>query len=219
MGLSGAMCSFFTFSPRHENVSTKIQEWTRQNKGNIGMAGRIEKSLLVLIAFTALALPQAGWAHGPSRQKITETVEIDAPPAKVWAMIADFHDMSWLPGVTKTTGGGGNEPDTATRQLTLDGGATIDESLYKYDAGEMSYSYRIDKVDVKVLPVNNYSSTIIVLPTAGGKSSVEWRGAFYRGFPNNDPPPELNDEAALKAVSAVYRKGLDNLKKKVEAAK
>ncbi len=153
------------------------------------MAGRIEKSLLIVIAFAALALPQAGWAHGP--QKITETIEIDAPPAKVWAAIVDFHDMSWLPGVAKTTGEGGNEPDVATRQLTLDGGATIDESLYKYDAGAMSYSYRIDKV---------YSSTITVLPAEGGKSTVEWRGAFYRGYPNNDPPPELNDDAAIRRL-------------------
>ena len=78
------------------------------------MAGRIEKSLLIVIAFAALALPQAGWAHGRSRQKITETIEIDAPPAKVWAAIVDFHDMSWLPGVAKATGEGGNEPDVAT---------------------------------------------------------------------------------------------------------
>jgi hypothetical protein len=182
------------------------------------MAGIIEKSLLAA-ALLGTVLPHAGRAHGPSRQTITETIQIDAPPAKVWATIADFHDMSWLPGVAKTSGEGGNEPDAAKRQLTLDGGATIDESLYKYDAGAMSYSYRIDKVDVKVLPVNNYSSTIAVLPAEGGKSTVEWRGAFYRGYPNNDPPPELNDEAALKAVGKVYRAGLENLKKKVEAAK
>ena len=35
----------------------------------------------------------------------------------------------------------------------------------------MSYSYRIDNVDVKVLPVNNYSATIAVLATNGGKST------------------------------------------------
>jgi hypothetical protein len=29
----------------------------------------------------------------------------------------------------------------------------------------------------------------------------------------------LNDEAAIKAVTAVYRKGLESLKKKVEAGK
>jgi hypothetical protein len=182
------------------------------------MAGTIEKSLLA-IALLGIMLPHAGSAHGPSRQKITETIQIDAPPAKVWATIADFHDMSWLPGVAKTSGDGGNEPDAAKRQLTLDGGATIDESLYKYDAGAMSYSYRIDNVDVKVLPVNSYSSTIAVLPAEDGKSTVEWRAAFYRGYPDNDPPPELNDEAALKAVGKVYRAGLESLKKKVEAAK
>ena len=150
---------------------------------------------------------------------MTEKIEINAPPAKVWAIIADFHDMSWLPGVAKTTGDGGDTPDVAKRELVFDNGETIDESLYKYDPTEMSYSYRIDKVDVKFLPVNNYSSTIIVLPAEGGKSTVEWRGAFYRGFPNNDPPPELSDEAALKAVGAVYRSGLDSLKKKAEAGK
>jgi hypothetical protein len=149
------------------------------------MGGIAQKSFLGAIALLALLLSPAAWAHGPSWQKITESIGIDAPPAKVWAGIADFDDMSWHPGVTKTTGEGGNVPDTAKRQLTLSNGATIDESLYKYYAGEMSYSYRIDKVDVKVLPVSNYSATIIVLPAEGGKSKVEWRGAFYRGFPNN----------------------------------
>jgi hypothetical protein len=61
-----------------------------------------------------------------------------------------------------------------------------------------------------------YSSTIAVTPAAGGGSTVEWRGAFYLGYPNNDPPPDLNDEAAMKAVSAVYRGGLDALKAKLE---
>jgi hypothetical protein len=115
--------------------------------------------------------------------------------------------MSCLPGVAKTSGDGGNEPDAARRQLNLDGGATIDESLHKYDAGAMSYSYRIDNVDVKVLP--DYSSAIAVLPAEAGKSTIEWHGAFCRGYPNNDPPPELNDEAALKAVGKVYRAGLE----------
>src|SRR5580704_13322673 len=140
-----------------------VRKTAGNHKGNIGMAGTIEKSLLA-VALLGIMLPHAGWADGPSRQKITEAIQIDAPPAKVWAKIADFHDMSWLPGVAKTTGEDGNEPDVAKRQLTLAGGATVDESLTKYEAGAMSYSYRIDKVAVKVLPVNDYSATITVLP-------------------------------------------------------
>jgi len=34
---------------------------------------------------------------------------------------------------------------------------------------------------------------------------------------NNEPPPELNEEAAIKAVTGVYRLGLDALKQKLEA--
>ena len=120
--------------------------------------------------------------------------------------------MSWHPAVHSTTGEGGNDID-ATRQLVLgaEGGPTIDEVLYKYSAEKMSYSYRITAVKVEVLPVTNYSSHLTVKPRDGGGTLVEWRGAFYRGYPNNDPPEELNDAAAIAAVTGVYQAGLDAL--------
>jgi hypothetical protein len=154
-------------------------------------------------------------AHGPSRQKVTETVEINAPADKVWGVIGNFQDMSWHPAVAKIEGSGGNDAN-ATRKLTLTSGGTIDEKLIQNDAGKKIYKYEITHVDPKVLPVNNYSSSLSV-KGEGDKSTVEWKGAFYRGFMNNDPPPELNDEAAVTAVKGVYRAGLDALKKKVEA--
>jgi hypothetical protein len=169
----------------------------------------------VIVALLAFA-PVAALAHGPSRQKVVEKVDIDAPPAKVWAVVGNFGDMSWLPGVTKTEASGGNTPDTAKRKLILKSGGAVEETLSKYDDGGMTLSYRIDQVDPKDLPVNNYSATIIVTPADGGKSTVEWKGAFYRGFMNNDPPPELSDEAALKAVTGLYQAGLASLKAKVE---
>jgi len=170
---------------------------------------------LTALVIVTTALTQA-WAHGPTRRKVQEHVEINAPPAKVWAVVGNFQDMSWLGPVEKTEGDKGNEIG-ATRRLTLKNGATVDEELYKFDAEKMSYSYRITAVDVKVLPVTNYSSTIAVSPGPDGKGSVvEWAGAFYRGFPNNDPPPELNDEAAIAAVTGLYHDGLEGLKAKIE---
>jgi len=80
----------------------------------------------------------------------------------------------------------------------------------------MSYSYEITKVDPKVLPVNNYSSTITVSANPSGGSTVEWRGAFYRGFMNNDPPKELNDESSQAAVEGVYDLGLKTVKQLAE---
>jgi polyketide cyclase/dehydrase/lipid transport protein len=182
--------------------------------------GRRTAVAAALTAAGAAALTVAfapAWAHGPTRQKVRESIEINAAPAKVWAAIGNFQDMSWLPPVTKTEGEKGNEIG-ATRRLTLTGGASVDEELYKFDAAAMTYSYRITTVDVKVLPVTNYSSTLTVAPSADGKSAtLEWAGAFYRGFPNNDPPPDLSDEAAVKAVKGLYQAGLEALKKKIES--
>ena len=171
---------------------------------------------VVALGLAVLALfPTLASAHGPSRQKVTETVEINAPADKVWAVIGNFQDMSWHPAVAKLEGSGGNDAN-ATRILTLTSGGTIDEKLLSNDAAKKIYKYEITQVDPKVLPVNNYSSSLSV-KGEGDKSTVEWKGAFYRGFMNNDPPPELNDEAAVKAVKGVYRGGLDALKSKVEA--
>ena len=170
---------------------------------------------MALTTAAAFALVSFGaQAHGPTRKKVEETVEINAAPDKVWAVISNFQDMSWLPPVEKTEGKGGNEIK-ATRTLTLKGGATVDEELYKYSAEKMSYSYRITKVDVKTLPVNDYSSTLKV-EDAGGKTKVSWDGAFYRGYMNNDPPPDLNDDASKAAVLGLYKAGLDNVKAKAE---
>lgn len=157
-------------------------------------------------------LPTILFAHGPTRQKVTLTTEVSSPPAEVWAVIGNFQDMSWHPAVHSSTGEGGNEVD-ATRVLTLgaEGGPTISEVLYKFSDKKMSYSYRITEVLVEVLPVTNYSSHLTVKPLDGGGSLIEWRGAFYRGFPNNDPPEELNDDAAIAAVTGVYQAGFDAL--------
>ena len=176
------------------------------------------RALAATLAFSLTALAVAAVpadAHGPTRQKVNKTVEINAPADKVWKIIGNFQDMSWHPAVEKTEGSGGNEPG-AKRKLTLKGGGTINEALSRYDAADHSLSYEITEVDVKVLPVNNYSSTLSV-EGEGGKSVVRWKGAFYRGFTNNDPPPELNDEAAGKAVTGVYDAGLAAIKTAAEA--
>lgn len=171
---------------------------------------RLFASFLTLVCL----MPLAASAHGPTRQKVVETVEINAPADKVWAAIGNFQDMSWHPAIKKTEGTGGNDVG-ATRTLTLDGGGQIFEKLTKYNAEGKVLGYEITEVDVNVLPVTNYSATITVTPE-GDKSTVEWKSAFYRGFVNNDPPPELSDEAAVKAITGVFQSGLAALKAKLE---
>ena len=175
------------------------------------------KRLVIAVTVVGLAPLSVGgtaWAHGPSRQKVEETVEINAPVDKVWKVVGNFQDMSWLPIVAKTEGKGGNDVN-ATRTLTLKNGGTVEEQLDRYSAEDHMYGYEITKVDVKVLPVNDYSSHITV-EADGDKSKVTWWGGFYRGYMLNDPPPDLTDEVAVKAVTGLYKTGLEGLKKKVE---
>jgi len=158
-------------------------------------------------------LTAASLAHGPTRQKVVEQVAIDAPADKVWAAIRDFDALErWHPAVASSAADHGND-EGSVRVVKLRGGGELTELLEGYDDSRMKYNYRAR--DGGALPVTNYTSTISVRAD-GAKSVVEWRGAFYRGFPNNDPPPELNDEAAVRAITGVYQSGLANLKTLVE---
>jgi hypothetical protein len=160
-----------------------------------------------------LTVPLAGHAHGPTRQKVVESITIDAPAATVWARIQAFDALrNWHPAVADSAADKGNDVGSV-RLVKLKGGGELVETLERHDAAQMLYSYRAKNGGA--LPVTNYTSTIRV-SEAAGKASVEWRGAFYRGYPNNDPPPDQNDEAAVKAVTGVYQSGLANLKSLVE---
>ena len=173
------------------------------------------RHLVALLGATALAtaLPLTAQAHGPTRQKVTETVTIDAPATTVWARIRDFGALKdWHPAVADSPANQGNAVGSV-RLVKLKGGGELTETLEGHDEAQMKYSYRLK--DGSPLPVSNYTSTVRVID-AGGKAQVEWRGAFYRGYPNNDPPPDQNDEAAVKAITGVYQSGLAHLKQLVE---
>jgi hypothetical protein len=175
---------------------------------------------VLMLAVALTTFTQATLAHGPSRQKVTKEVVVNAPASKVWSIIDNFCAIEdWHPAVfhadcdcsTGTTVG-------ATRVLTIaqEGGPKIHEELQKFDAEKMTLKYKISKTDNAVIPVTTYSAFLSVTANEDGTSTVKWRGGFYRAYPNNDPPAELNDEAAVKAVSAVYEAGLANIKSLAE---
>jgi mxaD protein len=172
----------------------------------------------LLFFFTAVAS-----AHGPVRQDAEQEITINAPAAKVWDIIKNYGEMSWHPDVFNVTSEGGNTKG-ATRVLTLKDGGTITEELKKYDEAKMSYAYKITDMStvktithagveekVPVLPVDNYSAMIKV-EAKGDTSVVSWKAGYYRAYTNNNPPAEMNEEAANAAVNAILKPGLINLK-------
>jgi hypothetical protein len=172
----------------------------------------------LIVAVLLFGVPAVAWAHGPTRLKMEDSIDIHASPDAVWNRIKNFGDMSWHPAVIKTYEVGGNKPG-ALRVLTLNNGGKILEELDKYDPSKRMYFYRIELVQMGTLPVTNYASWLTVSDDGKGGSTVDWKGGFYRGFPGNDPPANLSDDAAKKAVHGVYMAGLENLKKLVEGGK
>lgn len=171
-------------------------------------------TLLILGAATGVAAQGCG----PTRLKVMQSVTLDMSPARAWALVGNFQDMSWAQNTRAVSGVGGNVPDKAVRKTVLRDGAVLEESLYRYNAEAMSYAYHIDKVDVAELPVQNTSVTVEVVPADGGsKSTIQWRAAFYRFLAPGEPAPDIADGNAAKAVTAFGKQTLEGLKPKSEA--
>lgn len=144
-----------------------------------------------------------------------ESVEISAPAEKVWNALNNFGDLgAWHPAVKKTEIiDGMNNHVGAVRLLTLQDGGTIKEKLNAYNVSDKSFSYEILE---GVLPVSSYKSTVSVLSTSPTTTKVTWSGNFKRKDTSDTPAKGAGDEDATATMSAVYKAGLENLKKITE---
>jgi mxaD protein len=161
------------------------------------------------------ALPVS--AHGPTPQKVVETVEIAAPITKVWESVKDFGSVGqWNPALKSAESTGGNQPGQK-RTLTFANGEKLVEELDAYDPAGYEYRYRMSQPNLKTLPVSSYSAVFKLIPSGEG-TKVEWKSRLYRGDTGNEPPEYLTDEAAVKAMTAFFHTGLQNLKALLEKA-
>jgi mxaD protein len=146
---------------------------------------------------------------------VNETIAINADAKTVWARASTFGGIGkWHPDVKSVTATGGDAPGAA-RELTLAGGV-LKEGLDEFDPAAFKLAYRLAEPNLDAMPVSTYFVTFTVKPAAGGGSEVSWFGRLYRGDTGNEPPDNLNDDAARAAMSAFLRNGLQGLKKAVE---
>src|SRR5690349_4591569 len=125
--------------------------------------------------------------------RIAIVKEVDAAADTVWALLADFADVSWIPvaervevagagiGMSRSIFGGGDRP--AVETLTL----------LDHDAMRLGYSI----ADVP-LPVARFEALVTVVPAPAGAAVT-----FDVDY---DPlgPTETDGEAGGEAVEAVY---------------
>jgi mxaD protein len=146
---------------------------------------------------------------------VAEKITINAPAAKVWAKVGNYGDLgAFHPAVAKTEIlSGSNNTKGAVRLLTLGDGGTVNETLTNYDAADMSYTYIINE---SVLPVSHYSAKIDVNAISANVTEVVWNANFARKDPSDTPEKGQDDATGTDTIHAVFKGGLDNLKKITE---
>lgn len=173
--------------------------------------------LYPVVLISCLLFPVLSSAHGPTPQKAKESVVINAPVATVWDTIKQFDGIAnWHPDI-KQSGGDGKHESGGIRTITLQNGGQLVEELDFYSDKDHEYSYRLKTENVRAFPASSYSIGMQVMAgNDAGSSVVLLKSRFYRGDTGNTPPENLNDEAAVKAMNAFFKNGLNGLKQKLE---
>lgn len=169
-----------------------------------------------LLKFLMVIISTQAFAHGPTPIKVNESVVINADPKAIWQIAGKFDGLAnWHPDIksVKATGG---EVAGATREITFQNGSVLKEGLDEYDAASFKIGYRMSDPNLEALPISSYTITFTIEPNPSGGSEVKWFGRLYRGDTSNEPPENLNDEAAKNAMTLFLHNGLEALKKKVE---
>lgn len=161
-----------------------------------------------LLAAAALLLaPAVAQAQAPLN--VYQTVDIAAPARKVWDTVGNWDNLhGWHPAFASTQLlSGQNNTVGAVRRLTLKDGPSFDEELTGFDPSAMKLRYKI--IGEAPLPITDYDSTIQVLSTGAGKSTVVWRSHFL-------PKAGAQDNVLIESVTQLYLGGLQNLKQAIE---
>lgn len=147
---------------------------------------------------------------------VSETIVIQAPPAKVWNIIKAFDGIpTWIPLIEKCElVEGSNGKVGAIRALTLKGGTVAHEELVAYREQDMTFSYALYPGPV---PLDDYVATTSVRPNVAGSGSViVWVSNFRRKNFLANPPEGESDATLIKLISGVYQEALQKAKQLAE---
>lgn len=184
-----------------------------------------KRVLLAVCLSFVIALP--AWAADVERLHTEQSVQVNAPADKVWAVVGKFEGLhEWHPAVKSTI-----MRNPVTRILDLGAGALLTEELESKADSQMMLNYRISHmttvgtiqvngkpIEKKALPVNTYSSTIRVKP-AGTGSEVTWAADFHAAWLETSPAPAgMGNQDAINTMNEVFKAGLNNLVKTLGSA-
>lgn len=144
-------------------------------------------------------------------QRVTRSTVIDAPIARVWAVLRDFnsHDQ-WHDVVDASRIEGGERSDQVgcVRSFTLKDGNRIREQLLTLSDRDFKSTYCIVEATV---PLQRYVATVTLKPvTDGNRTFWHWESTFAT-------PPGMERELRDMVAQGVYEAGFENLRRHLRA--
>ncbi|HWH47104.1 MAG TPA: SRPBCC family protein [Burkholderiales bacterium] len=168
----------------------------------------------MLAALTCIAVQ--AWGADANELSARQSIRINAPAEAVWAMVGNFNGSPrWLPLVERSEiVFGANNRVGAIRLITRRDGTKVTERLLEHDpqAMRMAYTY----IDGAVR-ASDYFPVLSVKDAGDGTSTVEWSARFKRlAYAVDPPPPGQDDQTMTDFYNALYKSGLESLKRVIE---
>lgn len=134
---------------------------------------------------------------------------VNAPVANVWAVLRDFHDLTWAPDVVHSVDRVGSALGTEVGARRILNGVFRETLLALDDAGhQLSYSIDDGPGPVSAANVDGYVGTVRVLPvTDRNEAFVEWSSSW-----------EDSKGGVQEFCDPIYRALLDAMKRHFEEA-
>lgn len=134
---------------------------------------------------------------------VSISIEIEVPAAAAWKIVGGYDNLpQWLDLVQSST----LEDGGRVRRLHAVGGAVIVEQMLSFDELMCRFSYRhIEAPD----PVSDYVAEMQVDAIGDHRCRVTWASSFN--------PRGVDENAAVAHVKGIYKVGLANLKRVLEA--
>lgn len=101
---------------------------------------------------------------------LTVQKEIAVPAADAWALIADFGDISWAPGMDNVEVEG--EGEGMVRKIHMPDAPPVEEKLESLDSHTMTMVYTIPTGIP--MPVTDYRATARVIDLGAGRCRIDW---------------------------------------------
>jgi NADPH:quinone reductase len=144
-------------------------------------------------------------------QKVVRSTVIDAPIARVWAVLRDFNSHDQWHTVVEASRIEANERSDqvgCVRSFTLKDGNRIREQLLTLDDRDYKSTYCIVEATV---PLQRYVATVTLKPvTDGNRIFWHWESTFAT-------PPGMERELHDMVAQGVYEAGFENLRRHLRA--